>query len=553
MIADLEPVQVKPPDTEGPQEPDALIVTRDAIDDIVGRVDSSLGRDDQERLRQLLMQHAKAFSFTEDDLGHVSITQHHIDVADARPVRQRLRRQPPAHQDAIDDHIASMHRRGIIEPAQSPWAANIVMVRKKDASYRCCIDFRSLNGVTREDTYSLPRIDACLDALSGSAWFTTIDLRDSYYQVALREQDREKTSFICRNGQWQFRRMPMGLCNSGATFQRLVDIILSGLAYETCLAYIDDIIVYSQTTADHFDRLNAVLQRIEDAGLKIKPSKTFALQRSVGFLGHIVSADGVQAHPDKTRQILSWGVPQCIRDVRAYIGITSYYRKYIPRYAEIASPLTAMMQGGGSTFRWTEECQNAFVALKRALTEPPILSLPIDGASYVLDTDASNVAIGAVLSQIQSGEEKVIAYASRHLTRRERNYCTTRKELLAVVFYIRYFRCYLLGNNGPFRLRTDHAAILWLRMIPSLLGSKPAGSRFSRNSIFRWNTTPAGCMAMPTRCPETRVITDGVANRKSHAKATEGRTRRADGWQPFIDNQQRTGTRLRIDGTGTIA
>jgi len=166
-----------------------------------------------------------------------------------------MRRQPPAYQGIINYHVELMLKQGIIAPAQSPWAANIVLVKKKDDTYRCCVDYRSLNQVSRKDAYALPRTDVCLDALAGAAWFTTLDMKCSYHQVEMEPADADKTAFICREGMFKYLTMPFGLCNAGATFQRLVDIVLSGLTYEICLAYIDDVILYSRTQGEHFDRL----------------------------------------------------------------------------------------------------------------------------------------------------------------------------------------------------------------------------------------------------------------------------------------------------------
>jgi transposase InsO family protein len=441
------------------------------IASMVDQVDDSVTEEARNELTQILNEYSGAFSFDDLDIGHATAAQHTIDVGDARPVRQRLRRHPPAHQAAIDTHIRDMLRQDVIEPAQSPWAANLVVVKKKTGDYRCCADFRGLNLATLKDAYSLPRIDACLDALSGATWFSTFDLRNSYYQIEMAEADRDKTAFICRAGQYRYKRMPMGLCNSGATFQRLVDISLSGLSYEICLAYIDDILVFSRSLPEHLSRLRTVLGRLQDAGLKIKPSKTYLLRRSVGFLDHLISAEGIGAHPEKTEQILNWGTPRCVRDVRAFIGITSYYRKHVKNYAAIASPLTSLT-AKNRQFEWSPECQNAFDTLKRALASPPILAMPRDEGQYLLDTDSSDFAIGAVLSQIQDNEERVIAYASRHLCAREQNYCVTRRELLAAVYFLKYFRHYLLGASQPVRLRTDHAAIQWLRRIPEPVGQQ---------------------------------------------------------------------------------
>lgn len=442
-----------------------------AIAEMVSQVHESVPEDVRADLSRVLHNFAGAFSFDDLDIGHATAARHSIDVGDAQPVRQRLRRQPPAHQAVIETHVKDMLRQGIIEPTQSPWAANLVVVRKKSGDFRCCIDFRGLNNVTRKDAYCLPRIDACLDALSGAVWFSTFDLRNSYYQIELDEDARDKTSFICRGGQFRYLRMPMGLCNSGATFQRLVDVTLSGLAYDVCLAYIDDIIVFSKTLTEHLSRLESVLSRLQAGGLKIKPSKSFLLRRSVGFLGHLISDQGISAHPEKTEQITEWATPRCVRDVRAFVGITSYYRKFVKNYAEIASPLTALT-AKNRVFQWTQDCEDAFQELKQALTGPPVLAMPTDHDQYILDADSSDFAIGAVLSQIQGGQERVIVYASRHLSPREQNYCVTRRELLAVVYYLKYFRHYLLGAKQVVRVRTDHAAIQWLRRIPEPVGQQ---------------------------------------------------------------------------------
>ena len=469
-IADAEEVEIKELLSEG-ETPDEAEAKERTIQEMIGKVDEGVEEGVKCALYKLLHAYSKAFSFSDLDIGHATAGKHAIDVGNAPPVRQRLRRQPPAHQAAVDEHVQTMLDQGIIEPAQSPWAANLVMVMKKSGEYRCCVDYRSLNLVTKKDTYCLPRIDACLDAMAGAAWFSTFDLRSSYYQDELEESSKEKTAFICRKGQYQYVRMPMGLCNSGATFQRLIDITLTGLSYDICMTYIDDVIVYSRTLGEHFERLRIVLARLICAGLKIKTSKTFLLQRTVSFLGHLVSGDGIRAHPDKTAQILNWGRPTSVKNVRAFIGITSYYRKFVNQYARVAAPLTALM-GKNKPFRWSDECESAFIALKQALASPPLLSMPVKGQQYILDTDASDFAIGAVLSQVQNGEVHVLAYASRRLSPRERNYCVTRRELLAVINYLKYFRAYLLGASPPVKIRTDHAALTWLRNIPEPVGQQ---------------------------------------------------------------------------------
>src|SRR5208282_3755783 len=272
-----------------------------------------------------------------------------------------------------------------------------------------------------------------------------------------------------------------GLCNAGETFQRLVDIVLAGVSYEICLAYLDDVVLFSRTIADHFDRLKVVLDRLQGAGLKLKPSKCFMLQKSVTFLGHLVSGDGVSVHSDKVSAVDGWPTPMCVRDVRGWLGLTGYYRRFVQNYAKVAAPLTALLSPKVK-WVWTDREQSAFDTLKAALVNPPILAMPAAEGLFTLDTDASKTAAGAVLSQNQDGVERVIAYASKTLSRTQRNYCVTRRELLAIIHFLRYFRHYLLGVR--FRIRTDHAALLLLRRIPEPVGQQARWLEMMEEFVF---------------------------------------------------------------------
>ena len=342
-------------------------------------------------------------------------------------------------------------------------------MKKKDGSLRCCVDYRQINDLTRKDAYPLQRTDQCLDAMSGAKWFSTFDLRSSYHQVGVHERDTDKTSFICREGQFRFRTMPFGLCNAGATFQRLMDVIMSGVAFEICLCYLVDIIVYSATLEEHFARLEKVLGRLQQAGLKLKPSKCSLLQKSVEFLGHVVTEGKIGVNPAKIRDVVEWPIPISVKEVRGFVGLCSYYRRFVKDFGKIATPLTSLSEKNRK-FCWTSECQQAFETLKGLLTTAPLLAMPNDVDVFILDTDASQFAIGAVLSQVQKGVERPVAYASRKLSKAEINYCVTRKELLAVVNFLKYFHHYLLGRR--FRVRTDHAALQWLRRIPEPVGQQ---------------------------------------------------------------------------------
>ena len=461
-LKQLQPVSEQPQQEGAPNDE-----TRDIIASLIENVDRSVPEDVKGQLREMLQRYSTVFSRDEWDLGWTDRVTHKIDVGENKPIRQQLRRYPPSHMEAIDQHLSDMLRQNVIEPANSPWASNIVLAKKKDGTLRCCIDFRQLNDITRKDAYPLPRTDACLDAMSESKFFSTFDLRSGFHQVAMAPEDADKTAFITRRGMFRFRTMPFGLCNAVATFQRLMDLTLSGLNLEICLAYLDDIIVFSSTPEQHLERLEKVFRRLQEANLKLKPSKCSLMQTEVSFLGHVVNGSGISTDPEKIKLIGQWPVPNNLRELRGFLGLTGYYRRFVCDYAKIAGSLNNLNKKN-ARFEWTEECQSAFDELKNALQSPPILALPNDKDTFVLDTDASEYSIGAVLSQVHHGQEKVIAYAGRALNRNEVNYCVTRKELLAVVYFTKYFRQYLLGRK--FVIRTDHAALSWLKKTPQPIG-----------------------------------------------------------------------------------
>ena len=348
----------------------------------------------------------------------------------------------------------------MIEPSNSPWASPVVLVQKKDGSLRYCIDYRKLNAVTRKDSYPLPRIDDSLDTLKNAKYFTTLDLASGYWQIELTDDAKEKSAFCTTSGLYQFRVMPFGLTNAPATFQRLMERVLAGLQWRICLVYIDDIIIFSATVDDHLQQLDEVFGRLKAAGLKLKPKKCHLFQQKVQYLGHIVSEEGIATDPEKTESIRKWHRPSNVTELRSFLGLCSYYRRFVPEFASIARPLIKLTEKS-SQFEWTDDQEESWRILKEKLMSPPILKYPDPEVPFVLDTDASDFGIGAVLSQVQDGEERVVAYGSRVLTKQERRYCVTRRELLAVVHFIKYFRHYLVGKR--FTLRTDHASLKWLR------------------------------------------------------------------------------------------
>ncbi len=315
--------------------------------------------------------------------------------------------------------------------------------------------------MTRKDAYPLPRIDDTLDALRGSRYFSTLDLYSGYWQVEMDEQDIDKTAFVTRQGLFQFTVMPFGLCNAPATFERLMELVLKDLNWKVCLIYLDDIIVYTAGFYSALDRLKMVWKRIREANLKLKPTKCCLMRAEVPFLGHIVSREGVGVDPAKTEAVENWPTPINVKDVRAFLGLASYYRRYIPGFA---APMTNLTRQGVDLV-WDDACEGAFRTLKAALISAPVLAYPTREGHFTLSTDASDVGIGAVLEQDQEEGgrvvKRVIAYASKTLSDTQRRYCTTNKELLAVVMAIELFWYYLTGRH--FTIVTDHTSLMWLR------------------------------------------------------------------------------------------
>ena len=409
---------------------------------------------------KLIHANSDVFSKSEFDLGRTNLVPHRIDTGDNRPFKQQLRRHPMAHLDYIDAQVEKMLEADIVEPCASPWSSNVTLAKKSDGSLRFCIDYRRLNDVTYKDSYPLPRIDTCLDVLGGSKYFSTLDLRSGFWQVTMDPRDSDKTAIVTRKGQFMFKVLSFGLANSPSVFQRLMDLVLAGLTWETCLVYIDDVIVFSTSFVQHVERLSTVFQRLCSAGLKLKPSKCRLFQRKVSFLGHVLSRNGIEPDPEKVDTIVSWPVPRSLSEVRSFVGLASYYRSFIKDFSRIAAPLHELSKKV-ERFLWNKQRQQAFELLKSPLTSAPVLVAPNSEGVYVLDVDASDASVGAIVHQQQEGQLKVIAFASRMFDQAERKYCTTRNELCAVIFGLKRFRQYVLGRK--LIVRSDHAALSHLR------------------------------------------------------------------------------------------
>ena len=393
--------------------------------------------------------------------------QHTVDTGDARPIKKKPYRIPHSLKPVVEEHINEMSEKGIIEPSMSPWSSSIVLVRKKtkDGSikYRFCVDYRALNAVTKPDAYPIPNIVDTLDSLGQSCIFSVLDMTSGYHQIEIHPKDREKTAFTCHTGHYQFVKMPFGLNNAPATYQRCIDIILMGLKGVDCLVYLDDIICFSATMEEHVKKIEEIFKRLERANFKIQPDKCVFGTDTVEYLGHVCTASGIRPDPSKIQAIQQYSVPRNTRDVRSFLGLAGYYRRHVPNFAEIAKPLTALTKKEVPlkwTNEWTPECQESFDKLKQILSTEPLLIYPDFSQPFIVACDASTKAIGAVLSQVRNGEERPVAYCSRKLNPAESRYSVTELELLALLFATKQFQCYLYGRK--FTVYTDHRALKWL-------------------------------------------------------------------------------------------
>ncbi|XP_049897830.1 uncharacterized protein LOC126388653 [Epinephelus moara] len=475
---------------------------------------SDLSEQQQEELRTLLLKWNKVFAQHDEDFGRTDLVQHQIHTGDAAPVRERYRPLPPLMYKEMKTLLAGMLEKGVIRESCSPWAAPIVLVRKKDGSWRFCVDYRKLNAVTHKDAFPLPRIEETLTSLTQAEWFTTLDLASGYWQVEMDPQDREKTAFTTPLGLFEFERMPFGLCNAPATFQRLMQQCLSGQLAESLLVYLDDIIIYSPDFSSHLQHLDEVFKKLWQHGLKLRLDKCKLLQHEVKFLGHVVDQNGVRPDPDKISAVLDWPIPNTIRQVRAFLGLAGYYRRFVSGFAKVARPLNQLLTGIPAnkrsetrTVQWSAECQKSFDALKTALTQAPVLAYADYSLPFIIYTDASNQGLGAVLAQVQEGRERVIAYASRSLHPTERNdanYSSFKLELLALKWAVtEKFKDYLTGarftvftdNNPVAHLQTARLGAVEQRWVAQL-------ASFDYDIKYRSGKSNVNADAL-SRCPVT--------------------------------------------------
>ena len=419
---------------------------------------ADLSSDQTLMVNELLQKWNHVFSKSDLDIGFTDAVYHKIELLDDTPFKQRYRTIPPAMINEVKEHIQQLYDSGIIRPSNSPYASNLVLVRKKNGQLRMCIDYRQLNQRTRLDAYALPRINDIFDYLSGSKYFSVLDMKSGYHQVPVRSSDIYKTAFSAGPlGHWEFCRLPFGLTNSPATYQRLMENVFGGMYLNFVQIYLDDLIVFSSSFEDHVHHLEAVFQRLSDFNLKLAPKKCKLFQKSVKYLGHVVSENGISVDPEKTEKVSNWPTPTNVSELHCFMGFANYYRRFINGFAKIAQPLTKLLRGTNctkkkktvsSTWSWEVEQQEAFDQLKHCLTNAPILAFADGNLPYELHIDASRQALGAVLYQKQHGELKVIAYGSRSLSASESNYPAHKLEFLALKWAVtEKFHDYLYGAH----------------------------------------------------------------------------------------------------------
>lgn len=330
------------------------------------------------------------------------------------------------------------------------------------------IDYRSLNEKTLGDAYPLLNITDILDQLGGAQYFSVFDLASGFHQIEMNEKDKGKTAFTTpygHYGRYEFNRMPFGLKNAPATFRRLMDHVLTGLQGTEMFVYLDDIVLYAKDLTEHQSKFSHLAEKLRKANLKLQPDKCEFLKKEVGYLGHIIGADGVRPDPKKLEAVDKFPVTKNPKNVMQFLGLANYYRRFIKKFSKISKPISKLLQKG-SKFVWGNEQQECFEELKKRLFEQPVLQFPDFTQPFVVTTDASNFAIGGILSQGDIGKDQRISYASRVLNSGEINYFTTEKELLAIVYCVEYFRPYLYGRN--FTLVTDHKPLIWLNSLKAL-------------------------------------------------------------------------------------
>lgn len=442
-------------------------------EEVVTLEDHKIGHIKDEKLKNLfketLLEFSDVFSKTPKYMGKTNLVEHKIDVGDAKPIKSKAYRVSQKEKNIIDRQIAEMEKYDIIRPSQSPWASPVVLVKKKSGESRFCVDYRKLNDVTRKSAYTVPNIDDILTYLGNSKYFSTLDMYSGFWQVPISEDSKQYTAFQTQgHGLWEFNYMSFGLCNAPATFQALADRVFRDMKWKEILIYMDDIIIFSKTIEEHLSKLRKVFQRLRNAGLTLKPSKCEYLKEKINVLGYSVSREGLQPDESKLIAIRNFPTPKNVKSVQSFLGLCNYYRKFIKNFSQLAKPLYEVTHKDRK-FIWGGSQEEAFQILKEKLCTAPVLAHYNPEKPTELRVDGSLLGVGAVLLQEDEERRKhPIAYASRTLSKAEKNYTITEIEGLAAVWALRYLRSLIYGK--PVKVVTDHHALCWLKTLKDPIG-----------------------------------------------------------------------------------
>lgn len=420
-----------------------------------------LNGEEHKEITKILRRFKSLFFQEGDKLTSTMRIHHEIRTTTDEQINAKLYRYPPQHEAEVRRQIKEMEEQGIIRKSRSRYSSPLIVVPKKidnsgKPKYRLVVDYRKLNEVTIDDKFPLPNIDSILDKLGRAQYFTTIDLAKGYHQILINEKDREKTAFVTPHGLYEFIRMPFGLKNAPATFQRLMNETLRDFINKTCVVYLDDILIFSTSLNEHIKAITDIFKVLAKANLKIQIDKCNFMKKETEFLGHMLTKEGLKPNPNKIKVIQELTLPKTEKQIKSFLGLTGYYRKFIKDYAKVAQPIIKYLKKGVKINVKDPTYIEAFEKLKNLISSHPILRFPNYEKQFVLTTDASNYAIGAVLSQ----EGHPVCFASRTLNNHERNYSATDKEFLAILWSVHYFRPYLYGKK--FQIFTDHQPIKFL-------------------------------------------------------------------------------------------
>lgn len=403
-----------------------------------------------------------------EGLGKTTLLQHRIDVGNATPIKHRYHAVSPAIQKKMFEEVDRMLELGVIEESLSPWSSPMTIVTKANGKFRLCLDARRINSLTTKDAYPTPLINGIISRLNETKFISSIDLKDAFWQVELEPSSREITAFtIPGRPLYHFTRMPFGLCNSGQSMCRLMDIVIPSAMRDFIFVYIDDLLVVASDFKTHIERLQLVSDCLRKANLTINVDKSKFCMSEIKYLGHVVGNGKIKPDPGRVKSIVEFPRPTTVRQVRRFMGMAGWYRKYINNFSDVAAPMTDLLKTT-DRFTWTPEATVSFDELKKCLTTAPVLTHADFSLPFFIQCDASMLGVGGVLFQNKDGCEHPIAYYSKKLNPAQRNYSITELECLAAVLCIREFRCYIEGMR--FTVITDHAALKWLMEKKDLAG-----------------------------------------------------------------------------------